>query len=254
MAAAPEEMQSILGLNIDETTSSIIAIGYYFPVKGPTLEIAKKDQWTKDILILKGADKFKEQDTVIDPLAQFIASVILDPNIVVMAVPSSTADNQDHGATKLAAAVSDKISGVCGNAWLTRMKTVASAHGGGSRNPQTHEDSINVNAEHVSGKNILLIDDVVTTGTIIAVCRTKLIAAGARKVVCLTLGRTVNMAYKNEDLPMHILCKDLSNTPLANNQVLAYNNKLAISYYENEEKSDQQEIIKSSSKKLGRGL
>jgi ComF family protein len=47
-------------------------------------------------------------------------------------------------------------------------------------------------AELVAGKRILLIDDIVTTGSTLSECARTLLGAGAEKVVCATLARTEN--------------------------------------------------------------
>ncbi|MBQ4084839.1 MAG: ComF family protein, partial [Alphaproteobacteria bacterium] len=44
--------------------------------------------------------------------------------------------------------------------------------------------------EKIKGKNILLIDDVLTTGATLSSCAHALKKAGAKKVYCLTLART----------------------------------------------------------------
>jgi ComF family protein len=49
--------------------------------------------------------------------------------------------------------------------------------------------------ESLTGKRILLIDDVFTTGTTVQVCATTLRKAGAGHVFVLTLGRTVDTSH-----------------------------------------------------------
>ena len=47
-----------------------------------------------------------------------------------------------------------------------------------------------VNPPQIAGKTILLIDDVITTGSTIDECANVLLSAGAKKIVCATLART----------------------------------------------------------------
>ncbi|MCD7945644.1 MAG: ComF family protein [Clostridiales bacterium] len=44
----------------------------------------------------------------------------------------------------------------------------------------------------VSGKRVLLVDDIITTGSTLSECSRVLLEAGAAEVVCLTLARTLN--------------------------------------------------------------
>jgi len=93
-----------------------------------------------------------------------------------------------------------------------------------------------MNSEHIKEKTILLVDDVVTTGSVINVCKEKLEQAGASKVVCLTIGRTVSSDRKRyEDFPIRPLC-EYSNTHIFNIEnmllkALEKNNSLAKEWY-----------------------
>lgn len=48
-----------------------------------------------------------------------------------------------------------------------------------------------INIERIEGANILLFDDVTTTGTSLNATREILYENGANKVVCIALGKTV---------------------------------------------------------------
>ncbi len=77
---------------------------------------------------------------------------------------------------------------------LVRTKTIRKLSWGGKRDISVHLDSIDINPNSsidVSGKDVLLIDDVMTTGNSLLACESKLIAAGANRVFFLTLAKTV---------------------------------------------------------------
>lgn len=74
---------------------------------------------------------------------------------------------------------------------LVRHTLIAKLAQGGSRNVKVHLDSIHIpNPELVNGKEVLLIDDIVTSGGSLAACGYLLRQAGAKSVSFLALGRT----------------------------------------------------------------
>ena len=59
---------------------------------------------------------------------------------------------------------------------------------------EVHLNSIRINRKcgiDVSGKNVLLVDDVITTGNSVLACASILKDAGARNVFILTMAKTV---------------------------------------------------------------
>ncbi len=246
---------NIFNLELDEReeinhTSSVISLGWYFP-SGKSWEEKfnkaklpdKQDEWSYNVSALKGYKTVELQDRYIQYFAGIIYKLITpNINIMVIAVPSSTARNTAHGVTRLAQAIADKQPShiACGNHLLLRTETVPSSHSG-YRIKYTHEKTIAVtNPAQIRGKTILLIDDVVTTGTVIEVCREKLKKSGAAKVVCLTLGRTVSSdRYRHCDFPILPLCelnqlpheilhKNLTRAKRWYNETLATHHKLSI--------------------------
>jgi hypothetical protein len=75
---------------------------------------------------------------------------------------------------------------------LVRHTKINKLAGGGTRNKQVHLDSIKVaKPKLVTGKKILLLDDVSTTGNSIDACRELLMNAGATYVWGLVIGKTI---------------------------------------------------------------
>ncbi len=77
---------------------------------------------------------------------------------------------------------------------LVRTKTISKLAKGGNRDISVHLGSIDINQNssiNISGKGVLLIDDVMTTGNSLLACESKLIDAGAKRVFLLTLAKTV---------------------------------------------------------------
>jgi predicted amidophosphoribosyltransferase len=119
---------------------------------------------------------------------------IIDPlvakNVMICSVPSHDSAKRQSGIRTLAQrlALANRIDGThC----LVRERTVAKAAHGGERSVEIHVGSVRVHdAELIRNKEVLLLDDVTTTGSSLLACRRLLIDAGARNVKCLALGKT----------------------------------------------------------------
>ena len=74
---------------------------------------------------------------------------------------------------------------------LQRVKTAQKSHRGNDRSEQKHLESIEIcDVEKIADRPVLLLDDVVTTGSSLAACKQILLNNGAKDVECLALGRT----------------------------------------------------------------
>lgn len=75
---------------------------------------------------------------------------------------------------------------------LERVKSIQSAHHGGTRSAFLHKETIQLkDKELIKGKNVLLFDDIVTTGSSMSACCDILRQANPKSIVCFCLGRTV---------------------------------------------------------------
>ena len=74
---------------------------------------------------------------------------------------------------------------------LYRHTKIKKLSGGGERSLQVHLDSIEVRHEHlIEGRNVLLLDDITTTGFSLCACRLLLLRAGAASVLMFALAKT----------------------------------------------------------------
>lgn len=93
-----------------------------------------------------------------------------------------------------------------GSTVLCRRLSVDAAHAGGQRSIKIHTDSICVkNAHLIKDKDVILIDDVITTGCSMKACELLLKKNGARNVYWLAIGHTTHFSEDvvndEEDLP-----------------------------------------------------
>ena len=83
------------------------------------------------------------------------------------------------------------------NTLIQRTVTVERKHSSTDRVMDYRIDmkSLKVNSSNLSGKNILIVDDITTTGCSLIACKTLLLQANANKVVCLAIGKTKEVSY-----------------------------------------------------------
>ena len=77
---------------------------------------------------------------------------------------------------------------------LVRKYAIKKLATGGKRSKEIHLNSIRINSNcsvNIAGKDILLIDDVITTGNSLLACVDKLKEGGAKRVFLLTIAKTV---------------------------------------------------------------
>ena len=74
---------------------------------------------------------------------------------------------------------------------LERVQSIQSAHRGGARSYHLHKMTIQLrNKALIEGKDVLLFDDIVTTGNSMLACCDILRQANPKSIVCFCLGRT----------------------------------------------------------------
>lgn len=143
--------------------------------------------------------KFDEYDQKIIDLKDGKASAIvyfsnilddlLADNITVCIVPSSS-HNRNPGVLKLSKSIIVNKR-VDATSCLHRYNEVQALAAGGSRVISVHLNSIRAENKHlIQGKEVLLLDDVLTTGNSLKACSNLLYDCGVKKVRCIVLGKT----------------------------------------------------------------
>lgn len=120
-----------------------------------------------------------------------ILNDLLMPEIAIVTVPSHDPDNKTNGIRKLAQRLAQMKNRIDATSCLVRYKKIQKLAHGGNRDFQVHLESILVQDLHlVRGRNVLLLDDVTTTGNSLLACKHLLIQHGVMNVQCYALGKT----------------------------------------------------------------
>jgi hypoxanthine phosphoribosyltransferase len=122
-------------------------------------------------------------------------------SFAIAVVPSSSSENKISGIHLVAqkTAKSRQISITDATSCLRRYRSINKLASGGSRELTVHSNSIEViNSHLIKDKNVLLVDDISTTGNSLRACKELLMKAGASKVKCVALGKTVTYHSEND--------------------------------------------------------
>ena len=170
-----------------EEKADVHFLGPYYPYKVRGAKNPKFDVYSGIVLDLK-------IDRKAAALLYFYRRInpLVHSDITVCTVPSSDPEKLETGIRLLGMrlALNNRTDGtLC----LVRTKSVTKATAGGPRSVAVHKDSTEVREiEKVRDAEILLLDDVTTSGASMIAAKELLIAAGAASVKCLALGKTTH--------------------------------------------------------------
>lgn len=156
---------------------------YYLPNKEINPNFTKI--YSGKILDLKEGNK--------DAINLFYSSI--DPhikqNVLIAVVPSSDSNKIDTGIKELGRLLAEN-GRIDATSCLVRHTSVPKAANGGPRDVHTHINSIKVqNASLIQGKEVILLDDITTSGSSLEACKQLLLNAGASKVEKIAIAKTV---------------------------------------------------------------
>ncbi|MCU0541047.1 MAG: phosphoribosyltransferase [Oscillatoriaceae cyanobacterium Prado104] len=168
----------------------------YHPLKWQGEENDCFDYFSEKILDLKN----KETTSVDFWFHELKKHLKRDESFAIAVVPSHSSGDRVSGihlvAQKLAKSLPEHITDA--TLCLIRVKNIDRLSTGGNRELDVHFESMKViNLELIQNKNVLLLDDVSTTGNSLRAGKELLLKAGASKVKCIALGKTVT--YYNFD-------------------------------------------------------
>ncbi len=162
----------------------IYALGIYYPKHDPA-----HDRYSDLLLSLKD-----RSDTVITAFADFVAAelpYVLDASYSLCSVPSSSRNGGVSAMGELLGNLAAKGRAVNVTSCLYRSESITPAHRGGKRSVALHRRTIGIQNVHlIRGRQILLFDDIYTSGASMQACCEILQGAGAASVSGIVLGRT----------------------------------------------------------------
>ncbi|MCA9277247.1 MAG: hypothetical protein KDA29_14590 [Phycisphaerales bacterium] len=116
----------------------------------------------------------------------------LPPGLAVCFVPSSDPKKRDTGMRDLARrlAAADRLDATdC----LIRSKAIPALHSGGNRSFEVQLASLRVDhADLIKSQDVVVLDDVRTSGNSLTACRMILLDAGAKSVTTIAMGKTTH--------------------------------------------------------------
>jgi predicted amidophosphoribosyltransferase len=169
----------------------LVFLGEYHPYRiwndeGERVVNPKFDNHCRKILDLK-----ERKLSAVNYFVKQIDSHI-SAGVAIAYVPSHDSEKTQSGVRDVAIAIAAN-GRIDATGCLVRHKTVDKLATGGARDSQVHLDSIRVqNKILIRGKEVLLLDDVTTSGNSLTACRKILLDAGATTVQMLAFARTVH--------------------------------------------------------------
>lgn len=111
---------------------------------------------------------------------------------IITCMPSSQKDRISEGLKRICIMICRRFNNIKYIKCLNRYKTIDKLAYGGDRNKNVHFNSIEICCEEdiIANKNIILLDDVTTTGNSLLAAKKILEYAGARNVECIALAKT----------------------------------------------------------------
>lgn len=144
------------------------------------------DEMSRMIIALKDKNMF-----VIEAIVKNIIDKL--PLVdVVCSVPSSDAEETENGIRLASKLIAQKLDVIDGTGCLYRTATRQRSCSGNRLDMSSHLSTLDVKDMHlIMGKNVLLLDDVTTSGRTIVACAKVLTNAGAKSIYKYAIGETV---------------------------------------------------------------
>lgn len=178
----PEEAKTKNNLYKEKSTKYNLTFEYvdkYYPVR-----YEKRNRVSELIIDMKNG-----HISAMKEIADMIKDDIPDRACICVIPPSKT---DRSSMLKRALNLIEKEKSLQVTDFLKRVKDKEPYHAGAERNPENEFKTIQcVKTNMLKGKDVILIDDVCTSGSTMYACKKILMDNGARTVRCIAIGRTV---------------------------------------------------------------
>jgi predicted amidophosphoribosyltransferase len=172
------------GLNIDENNISYIEKYRPYRLKGNVKNPAF-NLFSSKVLDIK-ENKGKAIGYFYNILKKHIP---LDENTAIVVVPSHDPAAPKSGILNIGKKLSK--TAIDATSCLVRTKKIPKLADGGTRNINVHLKSIKLCNEHmIQGRNVILLDDVTTTGNSLLACKMLLKKANPKNITMIAIGKT----------------------------------------------------------------
>jgi hypothetical protein len=162
-------------------------IANYFPKRNG----AKHDEFSRNILILKNTSSASREEVVCEFFSKL--EPIIPVNCLVVSIPSSDPANRDRGISEIIKKLCHEGRRKNGDGILYRRKKIVPAHFGGLRNVNSHLDTMAVSDPSlIAGNDVVLLDDVVTSGSSFRAAAIKLNRCRAMSITLIAIGKTAH--------------------------------------------------------------
>lgn len=174
---------------------NVYFLGHYYPKKRyPKRHYA--DNFTNFILDFKNGRI--EEINVLNILSQVISTfcevcktIFKIESLVIVAIPPHLSYKKSRMNELIEKILATNSNVIDGSKYLIRIRDIPEKHTSSIRDSKEERNSLYLfNWEIFKERIVLLVDDIVTTGTSMSVVKRMLEEAGARFVICFALGRT----------------------------------------------------------------
>ena len=147
--------------------------------KEPILDYYYENEYSDDFIFFKNI-----------LLSKFLKKYNLNNYSILACVPSHNAGNCNNNPIAIMIKdITKNSSYIDGSQLLLRYQSIPAQKTQGKRYEETHLNSIKINGD-VKDKNVILIDDITTSGSSLKACRKILLNAGAKSVICFAFSKS----------------------------------------------------------------